>query len=112
MTARRIMIQGTGSGVGKSVITASLCRYFYEEGFRVAPFKSQNMSNNSYVTATGGEIGRAQAFQAQMCGIEPTVEMNPILLKPTSEIGAQVVVLGKALKVMAPREYHEFQPQL
>jgi adenosylcobyric acid synthase len=112
MSARTIMIQGTGSNVGKSVITAAFCSYFRQKGFRVAPFKSQNMSNNSFVTASGGEIGRAQAFQAQMCGIEPTVEMNPILLKPTSEIGAQVVVLGKALKVMAPREYHEFQPQL
>jgi adenosylcobyric acid synthase len=106
------MIQGTGSNVGKSVITAALCSYFRQEGFRVAPFKSQNMSNNSFVTASRGEIGRAQAFQAQMCGIEPSVEMNPILLKPTSEMGAQVVVLGKAVRAMAPREYHEFQPQL
>ena len=112
MSARTIMIQGTGSNVGKSVITAAFCSYFRQKGFRVAPFKSQNMSNNSFVTASGGEIGRAQAFQAQMCGIEPTVEMNPILLKPTSEIGAQVVVLGKAVRVMSPREYHEFQPQL
>jgi len=112
MSARTIMIQGTGSNVGKSVITAALCSYFRQKGFRVAPFKSQNMSNNSFATASGGEIGRAQAFQAQMCGIEPTVEMNPILLKPASEMGAQVVVLGKAVRVMTPREYHEFQPQL
>jgi adenosylcobyric acid synthase len=112
MSARTIMIQGTGSNVGKSVITAAFCSYFRQKGFRAAPFKSQNMSNNSFVTASGGEIGRAQAFQAQMCGIEPTVEMNPILLKPTSEIGAQVVVLGKAVRVMSPHEYHEFQPQL
>jgi adenosylcobyric acid synthase len=112
MSARTIMIQGTGSNVGKSVITAAFCSYFRQKGFRVAPFKSQNMSNNSFVTASGGEIGRAQAFQAQMCEIEPTVEMNPILLKPTSEMGAQVVVLGKAIRVMTPREYHEFQPQL
>jgi adenosylcobyric acid synthase len=112
MSARTIMIQGTGSNVGKSVITAAFCSYFRQQGVRVAPFKSQNMSNNSFVTPSGGEIGRAQAFQAQMCGIEATVEMNPILLKPTSEMGAQVVVLGKAVGVMTPRKYHEFQPQL
>jgi adenosylcobyric acid synthase len=112
MTAHKIMIQGTASNVGKSVLVAALCSYFRQEGFRVAPFKSQNMSNNSFVTASGGEIGRAQAFQAQVCGIEPAVEMNPILLKPSSEMGAQVVVRGKALTVMTPREYHAFQPQL
>jgi len=112
MSARKIMIQGTASNVGKSVITAALCSYFREEGFRVAPFKSQNMSNNSFVTACGGEMGRAQAFQAQACGIEPAIEMNPILLKPSSEMGAQVVVLGKAVGVMTPGEYHEFQPHL
>src|SRR5205807_8229127 len=112
MSARKIMIQGTGSSVGKSVVTAALCSYFRQEGFRVAPFKSQNMSNNSFVTSSGGEIGRAQAFQAQVCGIEPAVEMNPILLKPSSEMGAQVVVLGKAVSVMTPRQYHEFQPRL
>lgn len=106
------MIQGTGSSVGKSVLVAALCSYFRQQGFRVAPFKSQNMSNNSFVTTSGGEIGRAQAFQAQLCGIEPAVEMNPILLKPSSEIGAQVVMLGKAVSVMKPREYHAFQPKL
>jgi len=106
------MIQGTASNVGKSVITAAFCSYFRQQGFRVAPFKSQNMSNNSFVTASGGEIGRAQAFQAQVCGIGPTVEMNPILLKPASEMGAQVVVLGKAVGVMTPREYHALQPEL
>jgi adenosylcobyric acid synthase len=112
MSAQKIMVQGTGSNVGKSVIVAAFCSYFRQEGFRVAPFKSQNMSNNSFVTASGGEIGRAQAFQAQVSGTEPTVEMNPILLKPSSEMGAQVVVLGKAMSVMTPREYHAFQPQL
>ncbi len=112
MSARKIMIQGTGSHVGKSVVTAALCRYFHQEGFRVAPFKAQNMSNNSFVTADGREMGRAQAFQAQACGIEPAVEMNPILLKPSSEHGSQVIVLGKPVGVMTAREYHQYQPAI
>jgi adenosylcobyric acid synthase len=112
MMALRIMVQGTGSYVGKSVLTAALCRYFYRQGYRVAPFKAQNMSNNSYVTADGREIGRAQACQAVACGIEPTVEMNPVLLKPASETGSQVVVLGKATAQMHAREYHAYQKSL
>ena len=106
------MVQGTGSYVGKSVLTAALCRYFYREGYRVAPFKVQNMSNNSFVTPDGGGIGRAQVFQASACGIEPAVEMNPVLLKPSSETGSQVIVLGKPVGHMRVREYHEYQKQL
>lgn len=112
MPALRIMVQGTGSYVGKSVITAALCRYFYRQGYRVAPFKAQNMSNNSFVTPDGGEIGRSQVFQASACGIEPAVEMNPVLLKPASDMGSQVVVLGKPVGHMRVREYHEYQKQL
>ena len=93
MTA--LMFQGTGSDVGKSILTAGFCRALIHRGLTVRPFKPQNMSNNAAVTADGGEIGRAQALQALACGVAPTVHMNPVLLKPQSDIGAQVVVLGK-----------------
>ena len=102
-----IMIQGSGSNVGKSLIVAGLCRFFTNEGLKVRPFKPQNMSNNAAVTADGGEIGRAQALQAMACNCEPHTDMNPILLKPESEYGSQVIVQGKRLlrsKTLTPRE--------
>ncbi len=89
------MIQGTGSDVGKSLIVAGLARAFTRRGLRVRPFKPQNMSNNAAVTADGGEIGRAQALQARAAGVPPSVHMNPVLLKPQSEVGSQVVVQGR-----------------
>ncbi len=101
-----IAVFGTGSDVGKSIVTTALCRYFYSLGLKVAPFKAQNMSNNSGVTAEGLEMGRAQIVQAEAAGIPPHVDMNPILLKPTSDVGSQVVVLGKALENNTATEYH------
>ncbi|MBW7473185.1 cobyric acid synthase [Paenibacillus oenotherae] len=105
--ARTIMVQGTASDVGKSIITAALCRILTEEGYRVAPFKSQNMSLNSYVTWDGKEIGRAQGMQADACGILATTDMNPILLKPKKDMVSQVVVHGKPLGDFAARVYRE-----
>lgn len=107
-----IMLQGTASDVGKSVLTAGLCRIFRQDGLRVAPFKSQNMALNSGITASGEEMGRAQIFQAEAAGIAPDVRMNPILLKPTSDCRAQVVLMGKALSDMEAQSYHQSKPRL
>ncbi len=109
--AKNIMIQGTSSHVGKTVLTAALCRIFKSRGFRVAPFKAQNMALNSSVTVDGGEIGRAQSLQAEAAGIAPTVDLNPILLKPTGDCLAQVIVHGKVFAVMSAREYHGFKKE-
>jgi adenosylcobyric acid synthase len=100
------MIQGTGSDVGKSFITAGLCRHFADRGIRVAPFKAQNMALNSYVTRDGKEMGRAQVYQAEACKIEPRAEMNPILLKPAGDNNSQVIVLGEPLGHFEAKEYY------
>lgn len=102
-----IAVLGTGSDVGKSIVATALCRFFVKKGMRVAPFKAQNMSNNSGVTPEGLEMGRAQIVQSEACGIPPHVDMNPILLKPTSQVGSQVVVLGEALANQTASEYHQ-----
>jgi len=106
MTAKAIMIQGTASHVGKSVLVAALCRIFKQDGYVSVPFKSQNMALNSFVTKDGGEMGRAQVVQAQAAGLEPAVEMNPILLKPTGQASSQVIVLGKPAGNYSAQEYH------
>jgi adenosylcobyric acid synthase len=107
-----LMFQGTGSSVGKSLLVAGLCRALTRQGLRVRPFKPQNMSNNAAVTAEGGEIGRAQALQAQACGVPPSVHMNPVLLKPQSEVGAQIVVQGRVWGQARARDYQALKPQL
>ncbi|MEK6528448.1 MAG: cobyric acid synthase, partial [Nitrospirota bacterium] len=107
--SKAIMIQGTGSGVGKSVIVAGLCRIFRDMGIRVAPFKAQNMALNSFITKEGGEIGRAQAFQAEAAGIEPCNDINPILLKATGESGCQVILNGKVYGNMNAIDYYSFK---
>jgi len=106
MKAKTLMIQGTGSGVGKSIITAGFCRQFFLDGWRVAPFKAQNMSLNSFVTEDGGELGRAQAYQAEACGIKPHVNMNPILLKPSGDNMSQVIVMGKVTENRNAKNYY------
>ncbi|MDY5101427.1 MAG: cobyric acid synthase [Oscillospiraceae bacterium] len=104
--AKNIMIQGTMSNAGKSLLVAGLCRVFKQDGYRVAPFKSQNMALNSFITAAGGEMGRAQVVQAEAAGIAPDVRMNPILLKPTTDVGSQVIVNGVAQGNMNAMEYY------
>lgn len=109
---KKIMIQGTASNVGKSILVAGLCRIFKQDGYKVAPFKSQNMALNSFITKEGLEMGRAQVFQAEACGIEPTVDMNPILLKPSGNYKSQVIVRGKVVKNLESNEYHKYKPEL
>jgi len=108
--AQALMIQGTTSDAGKSTLVAGLCRLLARAGVRVAPFKPQNMANNAAVTADGGEIGRAQALQAFAAGLEPRVDFNPVLLKPTTDIGAQVVIHGRAVHTLSARDYHAYKP--
>lgn len=112
MPAQTLMIQGTGSHVGKSVLVTALCRLFAQDGLRVAPFKAQNMANNAYVCRDGGEIGWAQAAQAHACGVEPTVDMNPVLLKPCTDVSSQVIVRGRVIQMMTAMEYQSFKPSL
>ncbi|ODS02730.1 cobalamin biosynthesis protein CobQ [Methyloceanibacter marginalis] len=112
MSARALMFQGTGSDVGKSLVVAGLARALHLRGLKVLPFKPQNMSNNAAVTADGGEIGRAQALQARAAGVAPSVHMNPVLLKPQSEVGAQIVVQGRVYGKAKAADYQVLKPEL
>lgn len=105
-----LMVQGTTSDAGKSTLVAALCRWLYRQGVAVVPFKPQNMALNSAVTADGGEIGRAQAVQAQACGLAPHTDMNPVLLKPNTDVGAQVIIHGRAVTSMDAKAYHAYKP--
>ncbi len=107
MTAKVLMIQGTSSSAGKSLLTTALCRLYARRGLRVAPFKAQNMSNNAAVCADGGEIGRAQALQAAAAGLTPTVDMNPVLIKPEADSRSQIILLGRPWRSLAARSYYE-----
>ncbi len=110
--AKAIMVQGTMSNAGKSLLAAGLCRIFKQDGYRVAPFKSQNMALNSFITEDGLEMGRAQVMQAEAAGIKPSVLMNPILLKPTNVVGSQVIVNGEVLGTMSARDYFKYKKTL
>jgi adenosylcobyric acid synthase len=112
MKYRPLMILGSGSDVGKSIMVAGLCRIFRQEGIRVAPFKAQNMALNSFITPEGGEMGRAQVVQAQAAGLTPHVDMNPILLKPSSEVGSQLIVHGRVYGNFPARDYYRLKPRL
>ncbi len=112
MSAKTLMIQGTGSSVGKSVMVAALCRIMRQDGFRAAPFKSQNMALNSFVTREGHEMGRAQVVQAEAAGLDPHVDMNPVLLKPEADARSQVVVMGKPWKTVSAYDYYKYTPEL
>ena len=109
--AKNIMIQGTMSNAGKSLLAAGLCRVFKQDGYKTAPFKSQNMALNSFITSSGGEMGRAQVVQAEAAGIAPDVRMNPILLKPTTDMGSQVIVNGIVLGNMRASAYYRRKPE-
>jgi adenosylcobyric acid synthase len=109
---KAIMIQGAGSNVGKSLLVAGIARAAKARGLSVAPFKPQNMSNNAAVSADGGEIGRAQALQARACGLTPHSDMNPVLLKPETDIGAQVIVQGKRVATLKARDYGKMKSTL
>ncbi len=110
--AKAIMVQGTMSNAGKSLLAAGLCRIFHQDGYKVAPFKSQNMALNSFITEEGLEMGRAQVMQAEAAGIKPSVLMNPILLKPTNDVGSQVIVNGEVLGTMSARDYFAYKTKL
>lgn len=110
--AKAIMVQGTMSNAGKSLLAAGLCRIFKQDGYRVAPFKSQNMALNSFITEEGLEMGRAQVMQAEAAGIAPSVLMNPILLKPTNDVGSQVIVNGEVMGTMSARDYFQYKKKL
>lgn len=110
--AKAIMIQGTASNAGKSLLAAGLCRIFHQDGYRVAPFKSQNMALNSFITADGLEMGRAQVVQAEAAGVAPDVRMNPVLLKPTNDMGSQVIVNGVPRGTMGAVAYFKYKKAL